>query len=162
MSLRPEHVQLPPSPYGASWLLYVFKHTDKQQAVWLHKIRADGEFIHGPGYKWECSSGANNDGLGRPLTAQLLHSAWSHFDAHLDPAAIPLRGPLARWYRGGQEPDLDALFEREVARILGRAPELPIEVVHVCGECGESFEISESDPHWATGRGPICPNSHKP
>jgi hypothetical protein len=143
-------------------LLYVFKHTDKQQAVWLHKIRADGEFIHGPGYKWECSSGANNDGLGRPLTAQLLHSAWSHFDAHLDPAAIPLRGPLARWYRGGQEPDLDALFEREVARILGRAPELPIEVVHVCGECGESFEISESDPHWATGRGPICPNSHKP
>jgi hypothetical protein len=159
---RPERVQLPSSPYGDSWLLYVFKHADKQQAVWLHKISADGEFIHGPGYKWECSCGANNAGLGRPLTAQLLHSAWSHFGAHLDPAAVPLHGPLARWYRGGREPDLDALFELEVARILGRAPELPMEVVHVCGECGESFEISESDPHWATGRGPICPKAHKP
>ena len=26
-----------------------------------------------------------------------------------------------------------------------------------CGECGEEFEISEADPHWSTGRGPICP-----
>lgn len=31
------------------------------------------------------------------------------------------------------------------------------EPVHVCGECGEDFEISETDPHWTSGRGPICP-----
>jgi hypothetical protein len=29
--------------------------------------------------------------------------------------------------------------------------------VHVCGMCGETFEISKTDPHWSTGRGPICP-----
>ncbi len=26
-----------------------------------------------------------------------------------------------------------------------------------CGFCGETFEISETDPHWSSGRGPICP-----
>lgn len=158
---RPERIQLPSSPFGSSWLLYVFQHADEQQAVWLHEINAEGEFIHGSGYTWRCSCGANTAGLARSLTVQLLRAAWSHFDAHLDPAAVPLRASLARWYRGGQEPDLDALLELEVARILGRAPELPVEVVHVCGECGESFEISESDPHWATGRGPTCPKARK-
>ena len=29
--------------------------------------------------------------------------------------------------------------------------------IHVCGECGEEFKIDKSDPHWSTGRGPICP-----
>jgi hypothetical protein len=155
---RPERIHLPPSPYGPSWLLYIFEHAAKQQAVWLHKISADGEFIHGPGYKWECSCGANSAGLGGPLTVQLLYSAWSHFGAHLDPQAVPLHGPLARWYRGGQEADLETVFELEIARILGQAPELPAEVLHICGECGGSFEISDSDPHWSTGlKGPTCP-----
>jgi hypothetical protein len=31
------------------------------------------------------------------------------------------------------------------------------EPVNVCGECGEEFKISDDDPHWSTGRGPICP-----
>jgi hypothetical protein len=34
--------------------------------------------------------------------------------------------------------------------------------VNVCGECGEEFEISEADPHWSTGRGPICPKARTP
>jgi len=158
---RPERIQLPPSPYGRSWLLYIFEHTGEQQAVWLHKIKAESEFIHGSGYTWQCSCSANDAGLAGPLTAGLLRSAWSHFDSHLNPPAIPLHGPLARWYRGGQEPDLDALFELEVERILGHAPEPPMEIVHVCGMCGESFEISDQDPHWATGRGPICPKAQE-
>lgn len=33
----------------------------------------------------------------------------------------------------------------------------PIEVVHLCGICGQTFEIKSTDPHWSTGRGPICP-----
>jgi len=33
----------------------------------------------------------------------------------------------------------------------------PIEIVSVCGDCGQEFQISEDDPHWSTGRGPICP-----
>jgi hypothetical protein len=33
---------------------------------------------------------------------------------------------------------------------------------HVCGECGETFEISDDDPHWSTGRGPICPKAKRP
>lgn len=37
----------------------------------------------------------------------------------------------------------------------------PIEVVHVCGMCGKTFEIRDDDPHWSTGRGPICPDDRK-
>ena len=33
-----------------------------------------------------------------------------------------------------------------------------LEVVHRCGFCGETFEISDNDPHWQTGREPLCPN----
>lgn len=35
-------------------------------------------------------------------------------------------------------------------------------VTHWCGICGEPFEVSETDPHWSTGRGPICPKATKP
>ena len=31
------------------------------------------------------------------------------------------------------------------------------EPVHLCGLCGQAFEIKPDDPHWVTGRGPICP-----
>jgi hypothetical protein len=31
------------------------------------------------------------------------------------------------------------------------------EPVNLCGFCGKNFEISRNDPHWSTGRGPICP-----
>ena len=27
----------------------------------------------------------------------------------------------------------------------------------ICGKCGEEFKIDKSDPHWSTGRGPLCP-----
>jgi hypothetical protein len=30
---------------------------------------------------------------------------------------------------------------------------------HLCGMCGELFQIDDDDPHFATGRGPICPKS---
>lgn len=76
-------------------------------------------------YMWLCSCGANSAALARPLTAQILHSAWSHFDGHLDPAAVPVRSPLARWYRVGRQPDPDAMFELEVALILGHDPQEP-------------------------------------
>ena len=26
-----------------------------------------------------------------------------------------------------------------------------------CGLCGKTFRIAPDDPHWSTGRGPICP-----
>jgi hypothetical protein len=32
-----------------------------------------------------------------------------------------------------------------------------ITAVNLCGLCGETFEISKTDPHWSSGRGPICP-----
>lgn len=32
------------------------------------------------------------------------------------------------------------------------------EVINRCGFCGEIFQINRSDPHWSTGRGPLCPN----
>ena len=28
---------------------------------------------------------------------------------------------------------------------------------NVCGLCGVMFEINADDPHWSSGRGPICP-----
>lgn len=31
-------------------------------------------------------------------------------------------------------------------------------VANICGDCGQEFQISKDDPHWSTGRGPICPN----
>ena len=31
------------------------------------------------------------------------------------------------------------------------------EPIHRCGLCGKTFEIKSDDPHWVTGRGPICP-----
>ena len=34
-------------------------------------------------------------------------------------------------------------------------------VEHRCGLCGETFEIKPTDPHWVTGRGPICPPKPK-
>ena len=95
-----------------------------------------------------------------PLGAlvELLREAWEHFDNHLE--AVPLCGGFARWNRSGQRSELDEVLDLEVKRILGQAPEIPVEVINVCGECGESFEISDVDPHWVTGRGPICPRPH--
>jgi len=31
------------------------------------------------------------------------------------------------------------------------------EPVNHCGLCGQTFRIAADDPHWSTGRGPICP-----
>lgn len=28
---------------------------------------------------------------------------------------------------------------------------------HRCGICGQTFQITRNDPHWSTGRGPLCP-----
>lgn len=121
---RSERIQLPSSLYASSWLLYVFDHADVRRTVWLHEIDSGSEAIYGAGYTWRCSCGANSAGVARPLTVELLRSAWSHFDAHVDPSAVALRSAAARWDRGGQDPDLDELLERERARILGREPEL--------------------------------------
>lgn len=37
----------------------------------------------------------------------------------------------------------------------------PIEIEHRCGICGQTFQISKDDPHWSTGRGPICPDDRR-
>ncbi len=153
---RLERIRLSPSPHRRSWLLYIFEHAGEQRAVWLHELADD------TGHAWQCSCGANDSCPGAPLTAHVLREAWSHFDTHGDPAGIPLHGPMARWYRGGRSVDLDETLELEVQRILGREPERPVEVVSVCGMCGETFEISDDDPHWETGRGPICPRPSPP
>jgi hypothetical protein len=31
------------------------------------------------------------------------------------------------------------------------------EPVNHCGLCGQTFRIAADDPHWSTGKGPICP-----
>lgn len=31
------------------------------------------------------------------------------------------------------------------------------EPVNLCGLCGQTFRITADDPHWSTGKGPICP-----
>jgi len=152
-------IQRPPSPYARSWLLYIFEHVGKQRAVWLHELNTDSTSGQA-GYMWSCSCDVNDGGLGRPLTALLLREAWEHFDNHIDPKAVPLRGGFARWNRGGQRSELNEILDLEVQRILGLAPELPVEVLNVCGECGENFEISDVDPHWATGRGFLCPRAY--
>jgi hypothetical protein len=68
----------------------------KQRPYFLIVIEGTKATIHDSDYTWRCTCGANKAGLGRPLTTLLLHSAWSHFCAHLDPAAVPLHDPLAR------------------------------------------------------------------
>ncbi len=36
--------------------------------------------------------------------------------------------------------------------------EIPLaEPVNLCGFCGKMFRVADDDPHWSTGRGPICP-----
>lgn len=151
---RPE----PKGPYSEGILLYTFEHRGQRQAVWLNKIDADAEFIRGAGHLWRCSCGANESAPGAPLTAAMLWAAWSHFDTHIDPPAIPLHGAVSRWFRGGNDEDgLEKIFEHELAIILGNEPDRPMQVINVCGECGETFEIGNDDPHWSTGRGPICP-----
>ncbi len=163
---RPERVFIRKSDYAEGCILYCFEHRGERQAVWLHKIAAEAEHIRGAGYLWKCSCGANETAPGAPLTTAMLWAAWSHFNTHIDPPAVTLRVNGSRWNRGGT-PDgedsavwqdrMEKMFELEVARLLGLEPDLPVQVINVCGECGETFEISKDDPHWSTGKGPICP-----
>lgn len=157
IAVRPERVTIPKSPYSEGFLLYTFEHRGQRQAVWLNKIDKDAEFIRGPGHVWRCSCGANEVAPGAPLTTAMLWAAWSHFDTHIDPPATPMYGAMARWNRGVVDPDMDKVFELELARLLGNEPDIPVEVINVCGECGDTFKISKDDPHWSTGRGPLCP-----
>jgi hypothetical protein len=32
------------------------------------------------------------------------------------------------------------------------------DIDNICGFCGEHFKIDSKDPHWVSGRGPLCPN----
>ena len=32
---------------------------------------------------------------------------------------------------------------------------------HRCGFCGQTFQITADDPHWSTGRGPLCPTEKR-
>ena len=40
--------------------------------------------------------------------------------------------------------------------------EIDIARVNLCGICGKTFQITPDDPHWSTGRGPICPTEKTP
>ncbi len=61
-------------------------------------------------------------------------------------------------------PSLQSYLERGEACWCHRAKDCDgnhefhnITAVNLCGLCGETFEISKADPHWSSGRGPICP-----
>lgn len=57
----------------------------------------------------------------------------------------------------------DGMLIRQPARVAvspiasTESVERVIEVENRCGFCGQAFQIAPDDPHWSTGRGPICP-----
>ena len=170
---RPERVMLPPSDEIDGYLLEMFELGDgpigtcPRHAVWLHRLKTGS-------YCWKCSCGAQKEH--RELDAALLAEARAHFDEAWEPAAVPIGSAFCLWNdRVQKEPPPTAEDLARLARDLFAPPDelarrrfrktgdLPpgVEVAHVCGICGEAFRITRDDPHWSTGRGPICPQETK-
>jgi hypothetical protein len=161
---RPERVVMPPAEETWGHILEMFELGDgpldsgPRHCVWLHKLRAGG-------YRWRCSCGARQDYV--TIGVALFTAARGHFEQPWEPAAVPVGSPLAIWndrVNGDPPPSLDDLerlvqeFAEEEADVTPIRPRgAPVEVVHLCGLCGKTFRIAEDDPHWSTGRGPICP-----
>ena len=165
---RPERILLPPSEETWGHILEVFDIGDgpraaKRHCVWLHKLRAGG-------YRWKCSCGAEMKH--HELDVALFAEARGHFEQAWEPAAVPIGSPFAIWndrVAGRDPPSLDDLkllvqeFAEEEADVTPIRPKrVEVEVVHLCGLCGQTFQITDTDPHWSTGRGPICPTERKP
>jgi hypothetical protein len=168
LTSRPTRVNLPPSDEVGGYLLEMFELGDgpigsgKRHAVWLHQLK-DG------GYRWKCSCGVQRDQL--KLDTALLAEARAHFDQAWEPAAVPIGHAFCIWNdRVMKAPppttaDLELLArdlfaprdELAARRNKGKIPP-GVEVVNICGLCGQTFRITKDDPHWSTGRGPICPN----
>ncbi len=164
ITARPQRVMLPPSDYIGGYLLEIFElggRPGKRHAVWLHQLKAGG-------YRWKCSCGAQRS---QPmLDVALLVDARTHFDQAWDPAPVPVGNFACIWNdraRQAPPPSTEDL-ERLALDLFGPPDELAlrrnrgklspgVEVVHLCGLCGQTFEIKPDDPHWVTGRGPICP-----
>lgn len=175
LTRRPELMKLPPTDKQHSYLLEVYELEDgpmlevyeledgpigtgQRHAVWLHRLKTGG-------YRWECSCGEQRSH--RELDAALLAEARAHFDQVGSPTAQVsfLRHLACVWDRAAESapPDADGL--EQLARDLRmRDADItpikrePIDVVHLCGLCGQTFRIAPDDPHWSTGRGPICPS----
>lgn len=171
---RPERVVLPPSDEIDGYLLEMFELGDgplgsgPRHAVWVHRLKAGG-------YRWKCSCGVKRDHA--KLDAALLAEARSHFDEAWDPPAAPIGSAFCLWNdRVQQQPpptteDLERLAlelfappDELARRRFHKTGALPpgVEVVHHCGICGRPFQLAPDDPHWSTGRGPICPEATKP
>ena len=162
---RPERVLLPPSEEKWGHILEMFElgdgpiGTGQRHCVWLHALKAGG-------YRWRCSCGAKSQP--QEISVELFADARTHFEQPWQPAAAPIGSAFAIWndrVKGEAPPSIDDLEllvqefaeqEADVTPIRPYGP--PIEVVHRCGLCGRTFQISKDDPHWSTGRGPICPN----
>jgi hypothetical protein len=155
------------------YLLEIFELGDgpigsgPRHAVWLKRLVAGG-------YCWKCSCGARREHS--ELDVALLAEARAHFDDAWEPAAVPVWSPLCLWNDrslGDPSPstedlarlarDLFAPPDELARRKFRKTGDLPpgVEVADVCGICGESFRIAPDDPHWSTGRGPICPRETK-
>jgi hypothetical protein len=160
---RPERVLIPPSDESWGQILEMFdvgegSLNDRRHCVWLHKLRAGG-------YRWKCSCGARADHA--TIGVALFAEARGHFEQGWDPAPVPLGSAFAIWNDrvAGMDPpshdDLELLvqeFAEEEADVTPIRPKrMEVEVVHLCGMCGKTFRIADDDPHWSTGRGPICP-----
>jgi hypothetical protein len=131
--------------------------------VWIHQLKAGG-------FRWKCACGAQR--AHHEIDVALLVEARAHFDQAWDPPAIPVGHAIAIWndrVKRAPPPSTDDLARlaqelfappdevaRQRFRKTGALPS-DVEVVHLCGLCGQTFEIKPDDPHWVTGRGPICP-----
>jgi hypothetical protein len=156
LSHRPEGALSPSSNKQDGYLLEIFEQrtsTDVKvrHAIWLWRLKTEQ-------WCWECSS-CGPSTAHHELDAALLAEARAHFDQGWGLEPTPIWSPLAIWVdRWTRVPppsaaDLDKLAT-ELAQ--GRRSQ-PQEAVNVCGFCGQTFQIAPDDPHWSTGRGPICP-----
>lgn len=161
---RPARVDLPPSEEKWGHILEMFElgdgpiGTGQRHCVWFHALKAGG-------YRWRCSCGAES--RHEKVSAALFAEARMHFEQPWQPAAVPIGTAFAIWndrVAGQPPPTIDDLvllaqeFAEEEADVTPLRPRtVEIEVVHRCGLCGQTFQISKDDPHWSTGRGPICP-----
>jgi hypothetical protein len=164
-----------PSEERYGYLLEIFKVGDgtalpnwqmdpRRHAVWLHCLKTGG-------WRWSCCCGASR--AHNDLDIALLVEARAHFDRPWKPAAVPLGHPSCLWndrVTGARPPSTTALkqlvrkLRREAADVtpIRPPPQATVEVVHLCGICGETFRIADDDSHWTTGRGPFCPTKETP
>lgn len=171
---RPERVKLPPAEERYGFMLEMFEVGDgpkvpswktnpRRHAIWLHCLKAGG-------WRWRCCCGEGR--TQDDLDVALLVEARTHFDQAWATAAVPIGHAICLWndrVAGSPPPsiaDLEQLvreLRREEADVTPiRTVRAEVEPVHLCGLCGKTFRIADDDPHWSTGRGPLCPTEKNP